>query len=69
MPVDPTGSQRLRRSVSIEKVAGRATGQPQGANVGLIGAPAVVSKDLAGLDGRGMLAERLLRVPDRSSLT
>ncbi|KQU67372.1 hypothetical protein ASC58_12350 [Phycicoccus sp. Root101] len=35
IPVDPTGSQRLRRSTGLEKVAGYGTVQPRGANVGL----------------------------------
>lgn len=35
MPVDATGSQRLRRSTGRENIAARATRQEQGANVGL----------------------------------
>jgi len=35
MPVDATGSQHLRRSTGLEKVAGYGTVQPRGANVGL----------------------------------
>ncbi len=34
-PVDPTGSQRVRRSAGLEKLAGYTTVQPRGENVGL----------------------------------
>ena len=39
MPVDPTGSERLRRSARVEELAARATGQARGANVGLSARP------------------------------
>ncbi len=38
LPVDQTGSERLRRSTGLEKVAARATGHAPGASAGTIGA-------------------------------